>query len=285
MEVNNYIKAVVGILVVALVAVAVILPIFSASETDLKTTTYQNEGRPYTIYDDLSTTYEVTATGTGFSINGTAINAAYGEETAKYIYSDAFRATAGLNVNMLNAALFTKGTIGTYITKITFSEGTATFTYSSSSNLTGTIEVDYTWFAVSDAAGDYVLSSDGAYIGTGEYHALYPVWSSAEFVFFTADLDNRAVISANGATLSGTTITDVSSDVTAEAATTEHKTTITATYSDTDYDLYILAPATIDIYDASKSSIVITIVSIIPVLILVGVLLMAVGAFVANRRA
>lgn len=270
MESKSILGMILAVTVSIMVAGLVLAPVVSSTVEEISTVTYTNTGDVYFSEIDISDGAEITATSSGFSIDGeTYVNTT---NSVKYIYSDEFKVAAGSTVTVMNAVLFTNGVYGSYISGISIADGVATFTYTSSSNLSGTVTCDCTWLCVSDDNGDLVYCEDGAYINDDNYYATYPIGhTSAITVEFVATIEDRAVSSVNGATISGTTVTDVSDDVTASLTVTDNFATVTATYDDTDYALGILAPVSVDIVEESTASG--DLIGIIPIIVILAILM------------
>lgn len=274
---TNILTLIITLVVGVILAGSLLAPVVSDAAKTMSTTTYNNEGDGSFAELDLSETVTIIPRNGGYTINGENVNVT-GDN--KYIYADTFKGAATISNTVLNIDIFspTLKYVG-YVSKIVISDGTATITHT----IEGT-DTEYTasceWVVISDDAGDMTLCTDGAY-SDGSFYATYPpgvVWTGLGFV---AVVEDYALSSVNGASTTNGVMTDISEDVVGSITTDNYKSTVSVVYEDQSYDLGILAPKVVKITVENSVS---TLVGVIPIMVIVALLMVAVGA-IAYRRA
>lgn len=312
MNTTGFIKAAVGAIVVALVAVSVILPIMAtAAETEK---TFTNDGyyrmsetheETVFVWDTANDPYTLTVNGTEYDLSsmGFTLNQSYsiafgedfvlryfalGDNSNIQIWKGAMAGASGVNQ--------TSGIVATYT--IT-SEGITVEKNDGGTVTTATVE----------HSGDYfTIDNDGAYVMKYANENAYVLQSST--IFYGCGISNVYTSTPSTLYLEGTaddyTVTPMKSGVTVSNESSTYsevdgyvdllsleKLTFTTTYTVDDIEQsinqtysYFLVPyeVTAEISNHPIGA-ALTIIQILPVLILVGVLTMIVNAFISNRRA
>lgn len=293
----------VGAIVMLLVTVGVVLPLFSVAEDQAaQTLTIHNTGAYFTTPDDDNHT--ITLSADNITIDAATVDypEGYGGSSTLIAGPDwivRYTSVGTVYVGGPPQQYTLLGNVNDNDIVLTVSGSTLTAT------TTGGVEVTYNnmAFRISDA-GDYVMcanpyiKSDTAIFGgirtqgtnsNGAAYDLFQVVSGNIDNGFNSELCRAAIPTASPtlgtitSTFSTSTET-VASDLfklNAITQSVEFWDNSTATVSIS----YVIVPETItytnDNYDATQE----TIISILPVLIIVGVMLLVVGAFINNRRA
>lgn len=305
MNTTGFIKAAVGAIVIALVAVSVILPIMAtAAETEK---TFTNDGGFYPMSEILATddgTYTIAwekADVGVLTINGEEFDAyeTYGDATTTVVAGEDWLLRYR-NTPTYGYLQYFDGT--TWVSSdntlsMTASNGTATIVKVDSSNVETTKTATYTTLYVIDLdATDDVMkkSTDTPYVkGDSDLYALgITSISNTNYLFkIVGNIDDGVTVTAIGTdtvTVSDVVITyeEVSGYV--DLYTIE-KITFNATIDDTTtactYSYFIVPYEVTAEISNHPTGAALTIIQILPVLILVGVLTMIVAAFINNRRA
>lgn len=286
----NYIKAAISVLVVAVVAVAVILPIFSAAEqnTYTKYNAPVDSPAPYAQYiaADSTETYTLTWNAAGSqTINGVDV-ALTKYQTLVYAIDGSYCLTVNTqgNPNWLGGTAM----LNTGYT-LTIAEGTATVT-DSSDVIKGTFAWPGGYVRVATKT-DYIFAAPDSlkYLTVGDTYTWAGLaWTTNNVpvvitVNATAGADDELNVTVGGGA------SDVTASIDSEETNgyyTFNAVRIGFTVNDTDYSATfstVVVPVSVD--SADKDMTVVTIIQILPVIILVGVLVLTVGTLIRNRAA
>lgn len=290
-----------GALVVVLVAVAVIMPILASAEQTHAT--FNNEGMYYIDYNDDEThaiEYEKTADSYTLTVDGEAVELTDNAIGCTIVAGDNFI----LRYHASDDTLQYKGN-SQYVTGIIELSGTiAAGTFNATCTTNTTVSISAT------SADIYSCTSEKTSLIMSNYNEPVRINSDSEiFGFGQSSVGNTMVLfkisgtidnltieardSTTGAVDSSYTITNAAVDSEAVDGYIDlydlNKITFTATKGDDTanitFSAYIVPASVTAELSEHPDGVALTIIQILPVLILVGVLMMIVGAFIANRRA
>lgn len=285
---NGFIKMAMGALVVVIVAAAVILPILAEAE---KTTTTFENGRLYYMYGlgaEDSVTY--TFDGTEWTADGEALDV---------VVSDSTTLVAGDGFIVRSNGLIRGSTNITpaSITTMTVTAAGVTGTYVNSSDVSASINISGTvYYCATSEVTDYVLCpyNEAVYLN-GDSEILADGQSAIK-------TGQAGVFKITGNITDGFTVTPQTLGVTVSDVVCNYEAvdgyidlyevtsiTFTTVYDGETraqtYSSYIVPAEVTAEKSVHATGVELTIIQILPVLVLVGVLMMIVTAFIANRRA
>lgn len=279
MEVGNFVKSTIGIIVALIVVVSVAIPIIS----DVSTTTIEHENSGYRYKADLQSGTTTFAISEGkVMMNGAVLE---GDPSAYevLVVADSFIARA----TVTSAAAQTYGSLILYSSSVTDSTKAKTLTSGEtltiasgtwtisggSSTETGT----YTWCIVPSATGTL-----GAYAPTSTISI-----NDGDTVYAANVLGTKWVASGDGETMTTTLA------ITGEGSTATIAVEFTAEEKDGATELSSMTPSTSAKYSAIYAPIswttsadagaVGSLISIIPILIVTGLIVAVISAFVRTR--
>ena len=278
MDISRMTSAIVAIVAMVILVVVVAVPIMS----DLDSATGENTGE--TARYDVGGSHTIAVGSGGVTIDGDAV--ANPSATAYIVIADT------LNVSMSTAGALTLTTVsGTaYATttiasggSLSLANGTASYTASSGGAAT---TYEYTKAFVFDENGKY-----GAYSGAtvkGLSSTTVTAWVASSTQMGMADVKGGELIDAAAYTISSSTataqtITSVTSGCTEnDDGSVSYTAPMTLTYSGgTISATTVLAPVSYGLQGQEEVS---AIIAIMPVIMVVGILMAAIGAFVYTRR-
>lgn len=278
MEVNRMVTAIVGVVIMIVVVVAVAIPIISG----LDNATGENTGE--TARYDVGGSHTIAVGSEGVTIDGDAITNP--SATTYIVIADT------LNVSMSTAGALTLTTVSgtTYATttiasggSLSLANGTASYTATSGGVAT---TYDYTKAFVYNEAGKYGAYSGATVKALGS--TTVTAWVASSTQMGMADVKGGELTDATAYTISSTTateqtITAVTSGYTEnDDGSVSYTAPMTLTYSGgTISATTVLAPVS---YGLAGQESVNSIIAIIPVIMVVGILLAVVGAFLYYRR-
>lgn len=277
MNISRMTTAIVAIVVMVIVVVTVAVPIISS----LDSATGENTGE--TARYDVGGSHTIAVVSDGVTIDGDTI--ANPSATTYIVIADT------LNVSMSTAGALTLTTVSgtTYATttiasggSLSLANGTASYTTTSGGAAT---TYDYTKAYVFDENGKY-----GSY--SGAIKALpsttVTAWIASSTQMGFADIKGGELVKATAYTISSTTataqtVTAVTSGYTEnDDGSVGYTAPMTLTYSGgTISATTVLAPVS---YGLAGQESISSIIAIIPVIMVVGILLAVVGAFLYYRR-
>lgn len=277
MDISRMTTAIVAIVVMVIVVVTVAVPIISS----LDSATGENTGE--TARYDVGGSHTIAVGSDGVTIDGDTI--ANPSATTYIVIADT------LNVSMSTAGALTLTTVSgtTYATttiasggSLSLANGTASYTTTSGGAAT---TYDYTKAYVFDENGKY-----GSY--SGAIKALpsttVTAWVASSTQMGFADIKGGELVKATAYTISSTTataqtVTAVTSGYTEnDDGSVGYTAPMTLTYSGgTISATTVLAPVS---YGLAGQESISSIIAIIPVIMVVGILLAVVGAFLYYRR-
>lgn len=280
---NGFIKMAVGALVVIIVAVSVILPIFAGSADSVADKeTLTNSGLSYAQIVDGETKTLALAAGV-YTIDGETVE--FPAATSSLVLAGEKMAIERLyyNGSILIRFWLDDQTALKYAAafNLTISADNVTGTITTTANPAEEITVDVDgWTYLYDAAGDYVFANgnESYYVNslndlvlsglysTGENDTVYSFKDGTMYTYGDYEASTTGTLTAYGNSYDGYTLSD-----------------ITVSIGDETFTPYrCLVPKDVTVHNKNLEY---TLVGIIPVLILVGVLMMIVTAFISNRRA
>ena len=278
MNISRMTTAIVAIVVMVIVVVTVAVPIISS----LDSATGENTGE--TARYDVGGSHTIAVGSDGVTIDGDAIT---NPSTTTYILI-----ADTLNVSMSTAGALMLTTVSgtTYATttiasggSLSLANGTASYTATSGGAAT---TYDYSKAFIFNESGKYGAYSGATVKALGS--TTVTAWVASSTQMGMADvkagqLTDATAYTISGATATEQTITAVTSGYTEnEDGSVSYTAPMTLTYSDgTISATTVLAPVS---YGLAGQESVNSIITIIPVIMVVGILLAVVGAFLYYRR-
>lgn len=305
---NGFIKMAMGALVVVLVAAGVIMPILASAEQTHAT--FTNDGyyrmsetsEKTVIVWDSSDTSILTVNGDEVSLDSIIgqFNTSYSIAFADDFILRFFNQSTTIQSIQLWNSDYVAGVVSSEGYKLTVTLGSDGITWITTDNTNtevanNTYAHSGSYFTINDT-GNYVMKyKDGsAYVNStstivyaGGISSL--AGSTYSGIYFEGTIDNLAVTVMN----SYVTVSDVAATYTEDENYLDlallDKVTFTTTFNGTDkaqtYNFFLVPyQVTAELADHPTGT-VLTLIQILPVLIMVGVLMFIVSAFISNRRA
>lgn len=305
MEVKKLTYGILTIIIAVVLVSAVLIPAISSSSTTTTTVEKENEGYLYTMTDQAGDyTYSVDTSTYATLLNGDALEF-FSETSSTYLAGVATPTFDAMfkNTKVSNVDVISEGADG-MLNPTSFTLSNGTFTYSaykdgSTKTYTGTFDSDKALYAVN--GGNYAAFSGGASfsVNTGDtvyYTTSYTSIGSTYNVAYRVSIVNgvTTVDYANKIVSGVVTPIDIAATctyddmATTNGVTTYTNFTVTITSSSGEvsdfYPAYIVAPRTYtETITTEQTGAEFTLINIIPLLVLVGVMLGAVGLFISRR--